>query len=139
MDTLNFATGLVTYDLNGKCEVTFNPTDAAFVERLFQTFDSLDRLQEDYKVKLAASEDLRGTFEITKRMDGEMRKLIDEAFGAPVCDALFGGMNVYALADGLPVWSNLMLAVMDVVDTTFAQEQKKTNPRLAKYTAKYQK
>ena len=32
-----------------------------------------------------------------------------------------------------------MLAVMDQIDTTFAREQKLTNPRIAKYTAKYKK
>lgn len=139
MNTLNFATGLVTYNLNEQCEVTFNPTDAAFVERLFRTFEAMDKLQEDYKARISGTADSREIFEHARTMDAEMRGMIDETFGVPVCEALFGGMNVYALADGLPVWSNLMLAVMDVVDTTFAQEQKRTNPRLAKYTAKYQK
>ena len=62
---------------------------------------------------------------------------MDGVFGAPVCDALFGCMNVYAMADGLPVWCNLMLAVMDEIDTTFAREQKATNARITKYTKKY--
>lgn len=42
-------------------------------------------------------------------------------------------------ANGLPVWCNLMMAVMDEIDTTFTREQKLTNPRISKYTAKYQK
>ena len=32
-----------------------------------------------------------------------------------------------------------ILAVMEEIDTTFAREQKATNPRIAKYTAKYHK
>ena len=48
-------------------------------------------------------------------------------------------MNVYALSDGLPVWANLMLTIMDEIDTTFAREQKATNPRISKYTKKYQR
>lgn len=48
-------------------------------------------------------------------------------------------MNVYALADGLPVWMNLMLAVLDVVDAKLAQENERANPRLEKYLAKYRK
>ena len=48
-------------------------------------------------------------------------------------------MNVYALADGLPVWCNLMLAVIDQIDTTFSREQKRTNPRIAKYTDRWKK
>ena len=84
MKELSFDSGLVTYSLNGKCEVSFNPTDSNF-------------------------------------------------------DVLFGGMNVYALANGLPVWCNLMLAVMDEIDSSFAREQKATNPKLQKYLNKYQK
>ena len=36
-------------------------------------------------------------------------------------------------------YDNLMLAIMDEVDTTFAREQKATNPRIQKYTKKYHK
>ena len=66
-----------------------------------------------------------------------MRDMIDGLFAKPVCADLFGTMNVYALADGLPVWCNLMLAVIDQIDTSFAAEQKKTNPRIAKYTDRW--
>ena len=112
MAEIRFDTGLVSYDINGKATVCFNPTDSAFVEKLFRTFDTLDQKQEAYKAEINGLADQR---------------------------AIFGGMNVYAIADGLPVWCNLMLAIIDEIDTSFAREQKKTNPRLAKYAAKYQK
>ena len=51
----------------------------------------------------------------------------------------FNTPNVYAMADGLPVWCNLLFAIMDEIDTSFAREQKATNPRIQKYTAKYHK
>lgn len=139
MPEIKFDTGLVTYSLNGKCDVTFNPTDSAFVERLFRVFDALDKKQESYKVEIKKLSDKKKVFGIAKDRDAEMRGMIDEVLGVPACDALFGGMNVYAIADGLPVWCNLMLAIMDEIDTSFAREQKLTNPRIAKYTAKYHK
>lgn len=139
MKELSFESGIVSFSLNGKCEVSFNPTDSAFVEKLFNAFDTLDKRQEAYKERVAAIADKREIFAVAREMDAEMRELIDGAFGVPVCNAVFGDMNVYAVADGLPVWCNLMLAVMDEVDTTFAREQKATNPRIAKYTAKYRK
>lgn len=139
MPELKFETGLIEYDLNGKCKVSFNPTDSAFVERLFTAFDALDKKQEAYKAEIEKIEDKREIFEIARKRDTEMRGTIDEVMGAPVCDAVFGGMNVYALANGLPVWANLLLAIMDEIDTSFAREQKLTNPRIAKYTKKYQK
>ena len=139
MTELTFSTGLVSYSLNGQCEVAFNPTDSAFVEKLFDTFSVLDKKQEAYREEIEKTSDRMEIFEIARARDAEMREMIDGVFGAPVCQALFGRMNVYALAEGLPVWANLLLAVMDEIDTGFAREQKLTNPRIAKYTAKYQK
>ena len=139
MPELNFETGLVTFSVNGKVDVAFNPTDSAFVERLFCAFDILDKKQEEYKKEISTVGDKKEIFEIARRRDAEMRELIDGVFEAAVCTNIFGGMNVYAMADGLPVWCNFLLSVMDEIDTTFAREQKATNPRIAKYTAKYHK
>jgi hypothetical protein len=135
---LSFADGLVSYDLNGKFELTFNPTDSAFVERLFNTFDALDKKQEEYRAEVEKA-DRREVFEIARKRDAEMRDMIDSALDAPVCDAVFGRMNVYALADGLPAWANLLLAIMDEIDTSFSREQKQTNIRIRKYSEKYKR
>ena len=137
MRELNFETGLVEFSLNNKCSVIFNPTDVAFVEKLFHTFDELDKKQEGYKSRVEKTANNAEVFEICRVMDAEMRDMINSLFDADICAPVFGSMNVYALADGLPVWSNLMLALMDEVDTSFAREQKATNPRIKKYTAKY--
>lgn len=137
MKELQFDTGLVTYAINGGCEVSFNPTDSAFVERLFLAFDTLDKKQEDYKAEVERTSNKREIFDTARRMDAEMREIIDGVFGGDVTGRVFGGMNVYALAGGLPVWCNFMLSIMDEVDTTFASEQKLTNPRIQKYTKKY--
>lgn len=134
---LNFESGLVTYNINGRCQVSFNPTDSNFVERLYLAFEDLDKKQESYKTKVEKLADKREIFDFARERDAEMRKIIDGLFDAPVSDSLFGGMSVYAVASGLPVWCNLMLAVMDEIDTTFSREQKSTNPRIAKYTEKY--
>lgn len=139
MKELNFDTGLVIYSINGKCELAFNPTDSTFVEKLFNAFDTLDKKQEAYKAEVEKTANKREVFETARKMDEEMRDIINEVFGFDVCMPLFGTMNVYALADGLPVWSNLMLGIMDEVDTTFARESKLTNPRIQKYTKKYHK
>lgn len=134
---LQFDTGLVTYHLNDQCDVVFNPTDSAFVEKLYASFNELDKKQETYQDRVSRMANKAEIFDFMRERDQEMRTIIDELFAAPVCAALFGGMNVYALASGLPVWANLMLAIMDEVDTSFAREQKATNPRVQKYLAKY--
>lgn len=139
MKDLNFDSGVVTYSLNGKCEVSFNPTDSNFVERIYTAFNDLDKKQDEYKNRIEKMADKKEIFEFARERDAEMRTIIDGVFDTPVCDAVFGGMNIYAMASGLPAWVNLMLAVMDECDTTFAREQKATNPRIAKYTAKWSK
>ena len=139
MKELKFEMGLVTYDLNGVCQVSFNPTDSAFAERLFKAFETLDKRQESYKAEIEKVADKREIFDLSRKLDGEMREIVNDVFECDVCAELFGGMNVYSLADGLPVWCNLLLAIMDEIDTSFAREQKAMNPRVQKYVKKYHK
>jgi len=117
------------YSLAGKVEISFIPTDSAFVERLFNTFDTLDKKQDAYKAESEAVKSKREIFDIDRKWDLEMCGMIDAALGQPVCDAVFGQINVFALADGLPVWANLLLPIMEEIDTPFTREQKATNPR----------
>ena len=137
MKELVFDTGLVTFNINGTCEVAFNPTDSEFVKRLFDAFDALDKKQDSYKAEIEKIGDNKQIFEIARRRDEEMRSIIDGVFESHVSEAVFGSMNVYALAGGLPVWANLFFAVMDEIDTAFAKETKATDARIKKYTEKY--
>jgi hypothetical protein len=66
-----------------------------------------------------------------------MRGIIDDLLGDGVSDALFGDMNVYALADGLPVWMNLLFAIAEEVERAYTSEQKKSDPRMRAYNDKY--
>lgn len=136
-EELGFETGLVTYCINGKCEISFNPTDGVFVKRLYDAFEHMESKQEHYRDMVEKTANKKEIFDVAQTMDAEMRELIDGTLGDGICDALFGEMNVYAMADGLPVWCNLMLTIIDKTDTAFAREQKAMNPRIKKYTDKY--
>ena len=136
--------GVVTHTLrtpDGKeCSYAFNPLDMAFSKRLFTAFEKLDAKQEAYKTEVQKNADKKEIFDIGEKMDAEMRDIINnDVFGFDICGALFGNMNVYALANGLPAWANLLFAMVDETDTAYAREQKLTNPRIAKYTKKYHK
>ena len=139
MKELNFSTGVKTYTVNGKGEISFNPTDSNFVKRLYEGFESLDAKQEGYKSEIQNLTDKKEIFEFANARDKEMRDLIDTIFQQPVSEVVFEGLNVYALADGLPLWANFILSIFDEIDGSVAKEQKATNPRIAKYTAKYKK
>lgn len=137
MKELKIATGVENYKLNDSVEVSFNPTDAAFGEKLFNAFDTLDKRQESYKAEVGKAEGKRELFDVVRKLDGEMREIINDVFEFDVCSGLFGELNVYALAEGLPLWANLLLAIMDEMDETVMREKKAMNPRIAKYTKKY--
>jgi len=136
---LTFETGLVTYSLNGACEGRFNPTDTAFARRLFDAFDALEQRQEGYQQQAAALREPREIFAFARERDQEMRQLLDGLLGAGTSDAIFGEMDLYAMAGGLPVWCNLLLALMDEMDAALAREKKAADPRLKKYLDKYRR
>ena len=56
-----------------------------------------------------------------------------------MCTPVFGDMNVYALAGGTPVWFNLIMCLIENMDDTVVAEKKKTNPKLQKYLARFNK
>ena len=136
MKELNIGTGISEFSLNGNISVFFNPTDSEFAERICDAFEIMDKNQEKYREQLKKISGKK-IFEFARQRDKEMREIIDGLFEAPVCDAIFGSMNVYAMSGGLPVWCNLMLAIMDEISEAFSREQKETDSRIAKYTAKY--
>jgi len=138
MNAINFDTGLVRFTVNDCYEMTFNPTDSNFAEKLYNVFNILHDKQDEYKTRVeSAGSDNRKIFGVVRELDGEMRELVDSVAGPGASDQIFGTMNLYALAGGLPVWANLLLSIMDELDTAFTREQKLTNPRIKKYLDRY--
>lgn len=136
--SLSFDTGVVEYDVNGMAKVRFNPTDSAFVERLWKAVTDLEARQGEFQEKVdEIGGDGERMFAYAGERDAEMRGVIDGLLGEGVSDALFPDMNCYALADGLPVWVNLMLAVAEEIDAAFAEQRKKGDPRAKAYNEKY--
>lgn len=131
--TLSFDTGLVEYDLNGSVTVRFNPTDESFVSKLYDAFGKLDGLQEELTDGGGDAGDVLRRF---GDLDEEMRGTIDGLLGAGVADAAIP-MNCYSIADGLPVWCNLMLALLDEVTEAYEREFGKTDGRIKAHSAKF--
>lgn len=136
---LNINTGLVEYNLAGKVSVEFNPTDQTFAEKLYRTFEQLDEKQDEYKEKMEKALGTEDMFTVGRELDAEMKKAINELFGKDVMTPLLGDMSAYAMADGLPVWANIILAILEVIDKTITDEMGKTASRIDKYTKKYHK
>ena len=137
MKELLFDTGLVTYKVNGSCEITFNPGDIGFVNKLFDLFDRLSGRQETAEKKSNEEISAQDLFELTGQWDAEMRADIDGLFGEGVSKALFPEVSVFALAGGFPLWANFCMAVIDEIDGNLAQEEQKARARVDKYMKKY--
>ena len=135
MKELNFDLGLNEYDLGGKVTVKFNPTDVSFLEKLSDSFATLDKIQEE--VKREEISDEKDVYNLAKNLDEKMRDIINALFGQDVCTPLFGEMNLFSSAGGLPVWANLMLAIADEVQVSMQGELKQREARIRKYTEKY--
>lgn len=139
MKELVFDSGVVSYSLNGKCEVSFNPADHAFAERFYSAVDEMGKLQDEYAKKAEALQEPGEAFSLARARDAEMGKVLDGLFDAPVCDAVFDNMSLCAFANGFPVWLNLMLSILDEIEANIGDIQKQADPRIAQYKAKYQK
>lgn len=138
MERLNFDTGLKTYDINGVCEIQLNPTDSLLTSRLLSLVSRLDEKREQYSRDIENAE-IENVFDIASKFEADVRTEIDAALGVPVCEAVFGSMSVMSMANGLPVFCNLVFAILDEIDAGWECETAKTNARIAKYTAKYNK
>lgn len=134
-------TGLESHTFSGvgtgSIEVFYNPTDIRFSERIFKAVESIGKKQEFYEEKDRKIADHKERFALMDEVDADIRAEIDGIFGAPVCDAVFGALNVTAYSGGLPIGMGLLMQVIDGIDTAFSREQKLTNPKVQKYLDKY--
>ena len=132
---------ITLYDGQEPVVVRFNPTNMIFIEKVFNTFDEMDEIGESINAKIReVGDDWKRLFELTREAEQKMRGKLNEAFGKDICTPLFGEYeSVYAAGDGLPIWANILLAIIDEMDSAFVEEKKKQNPRIQKYTEKYRK
>lgn len=132
MGVLNFQTSRKTYTVNDGCEISFDPADIGFVNRLF---DLMERMEKQQKDEPQNGENVFAEF---ARKDREMRAEIDAVFGEPVCEKIFGTTNVFSPAGGLPLCLNFLLAVIDEVDAA-SETETKPSARVEAYLHKYEK
>lgn len=131
---INVSTGTREFNLGGKVSVFFNPTDASFLSRMRDAFAEMQSKQEDLTQRLADAEDV---FVESAKVDAEMRESLNKIFGKDVVTPLIGDMNVYSLADGLPIWAQILTAIMETIEKCVNEERAKSEKKIQEYTAKY--
>lgn len=136
MGVLNFQTSRKTYTVNDGCEISFDPADIGFVNRLFDLMEKME------KQNSAEPQEVENVFAAFAKKDKDMRAEIDAVFGEPVCEKIFGTTNIFSPAGGLPLCMNFLLAVIDEVDAASETETKpsaRVNAYMQKYENKYGK
>ena len=137
MADLTINTGVQEYVFNGgKARVYLNPADPAFAKRLYERFTELEEKDKAWRAKIA---ELSGDAIMAAWDEGDamFREAIDDVLGVGFCAQLCGNVSVLAIADGMPIWMNILLAIIDIMDEAVSKEQKTVNPKLEKYLKKY--
>lgn len=137
MPNLSISTGVVEYTLNDAVTLRFNPTDPAFAKRIYARFSELEAEDKAWREKIQATADATELLTLYDEGDRIFRSAIDDTLGEGVAAAVLGGVSALAMADGFPVWMNILLAVVDEMDTKITAEQSAANPRVEKYLKKY--
>ena len=135
---LNFANGVQSYTVNGvEDALRLNPTDAEMLQKIYLAMKDLEGKQKERAKVGKRSEYIEETFSLLHALDQEMRGVLDILFGIGVCEKIFGEMSLYASADGLPVWENFILAVIDLFDDSVKREAALSDKRIQKHVQKY--
>lgn len=118
--------------------VRFNPYDVLFLGKILDAGEKLDAEQAKLRDPLL-TDDWKEIYRVCMEGDKAMREILDGIFEAPICDAIFPNQTVFAIGNGFPAWSNLLLAIIDSMDASLDAEKEKTQARIKKYSAKYKK
>lgn len=135
MGALNFQTGKRPYTVNDGAVIYFDPSDAQFAGRIIKAFQNCSKIQNNGTSQPADIDELVAA---TEKMVLNIKTEIDGAFGDQVCDKVFGGSSPIAIADGLPVWTNFLMAVIDEIDRNTPDDQARTKARVQQYMTHYE-
>lgn len=89
-------------------EISFNPSDALFIEKLYALYEKMDTKEKEYQKKAAELEcndldeygipkNMRQQIELYNDACDYMRKEIDELFGESTCKKVFGENSSFEL------------------------------------------
>lgn len=138
MNQLTMNNGVKAYAVNGiENALYFNPLDADFAKRILDAIPKCQKIMENKQI--SKDDEAEVLFAKLREADKEIRAAIDEAFGQPVCEKIFTETRVTALADGFPLWLNLILAIVDEIDANISAVDKQSSEKLQYYTGKYMK
>lgn len=139
MEKLNIDLGIKEYELCEGCTISFNPTDMELLKKMMDTFKDLEAEEARQREKITKITDYTEMYDAYAEMDKAFRAKLNGLFGKDICTPLIGDVNIYARGNGLPIWANIVLAIIDEFDDSIKEQDQIGQARIAKYTKKYQK
>lgn len=118
--------------------VEFNPSDLGFAEELYGLVSKLTQIHENKTKEYEAEQDPAARFDINRKEDAEMREAVDSLFGEGFSRDVFK-TRLFAMADGMTVAENFLLALLDEMDANITENLAKRDAKIKKYTEKYSK
>lgn len=135
MGALNYSAGGKVYDLPNGETVSFDPCNAEFASAVVRAFSNCHKIHQEGTKELP--QDVDELYKATKKMAGDIRREIDAVFGDGVCDKACCGSSPISISDGLPVWMNFLMAVIDEIDANIPEGEKRSRARVQQYMDKY--
>lgn len=144
---LNIETGEKTFTINEDPNklLKFNPGDYNIMSRFYEVKDILkkemDALNPESKINEDGTvpNDSEDFAKSIKKIDALIREKIDYIFGYSVSDIVFGTVNPLSTVGGIPYFERFFNAVIPFIEKELNAEAKKSEKKMAKYTAKYKK
>lgn len=138
MKSINTGTKVEEYNIDGKIVLRFNPADATFVKNFNAAFKALAEAQSEL-AEAAKNADDETFFDVSAATNTKLRGILNDLFGEDICTPIWGTMDLTALSDGLPLWFNFMMALIDEIDADMENVKDIRSARLDAYLAKYKK
>ena len=128
--------------VDGDCTkvLRLNLTDMGIMGRLQDSYPKLDELTAEVQ-KLAASADVSNEqiVETFRKIDREMRDLVDYIFDFPVSDIVCDGGSMYDPVGGQLRFEYVIDRISKLYETSLNEEFKRMQAKVDKHTAKYTK
>lgn len=137
MEKLNIDLGIKEYELCDGLTISFNPTDMELLNKIMECFQELQAEEETRRARIAKITDYKEMYEEYAEMDRLFREKLNDLFGKDICTPLIGDINIYARGNGLPIWANIIIAIIDEFDDSIKEQDKIGKARIDKYTKKY--
>ena len=118
--------------------IRFSLSDPALLVRLRKVSAEAERSQRESRLG-DLKDDLDAALAEAQRVDGEIRKMLDDCFLAPVSETVFGDSFSFTTFEGKTLVEQFLEGVTPHIERCFKAEMKAAEKRQKKYLEKYGK